>query len=188
MRRLLAALGVGAVLIGLLSAVGGTAIPVAAATDALGNDYFLIAAVGGIAALAAVAATASGSAERMNQATTPDPEGPVTVPAAGEELDRSLSNWQLRLPVLGAGRRESVRERLRAAAVGTVRRIDGCSRSTAVEKVADGEWTDDEQVARFLAEDDLSLVVTVRTPGIARRTVAAIESLDATDPNGGGAT
>jgi len=188
MRRVLAALGGAAVVLGLLSTAGSSLVPVAAAARALGNDYLLLAAIGGIAALAAIAATASGRAERMNQASTPDPEGPVTVPPAGGTLDESLSSWQLRLPVLGAGQRETVRDRLRAAAVGTVRRSEGCSRTEAAAKVADGEWTDDDHVARFLAEDDLSVVATVRTPSIARRTVAVVESLEASESNRGEVT
>ncbi|WP_440992005.1 DUF7269 family protein [Haloarchaeobius baliensis] len=188
MRRLLAAGGILAMLLGVVTSGTGAGGPVSSVVQTLGNDYFLLVAVGGVAAAGAMLATASGSAETMNQVSTPDPEGPVTVPAAGDRLDQRLSTWQLRLPLFGAESREAVRDRLRSAAVGTVRRTDSCSRTDAAEQVAAGEWTDDERAAAFVADGHLTLGATVRAPRYARHTVDAIEALDAGDATGGGET
>lgn len=185
MRRLLAAGGALALLLAAVLATGAATGSVESVVASLGNDYFLIAAVGGVATLAAIVAALSGSAETLNQAETPEPEGPVVVPTAGEPFDEQLSTWTLRLPVVGAEQRAQVRERLRTAATGSLRRVEGCSRATARERVESGDWTDEPRVAAFLSPDDRWLGETVRAPRLARRTATAIGELDDDDTERG---
>jgi hypothetical protein len=81
------------------------------------------------------------------QAETADPEIAQDLPTPGEEFDELLAE-------AGANRknkrqRETVRERLEAAAVAVIVRRDGVSREAALEQLETGEWTDDPYAAAF---------------------------------------
>lgn len=145
---------------------------------ALGNDYLLVATLGGVAAVVAAAAVVSGRSATLEQAEVPDPELPVSVPAAGDGFDERVDDWRFRAPVVGADRREAVRRRLRRAAVGVVQRTDGCPRERARDRVESGDWTDDDAAAAFLAEAESGVVGTVFAPSRARRAAAAIVDRD----------
>jgi hypothetical protein len=151
-RALLAAVGVAA-LVAALTLDAGSVLPVDAALSLLGNDYYLVAAVGGVALALALAAFVSGRASNIDQTDLPAPERPTTAPAAGSEFDSQRRRWRLAVPVYGADGRRRLRARLRTAAVETVQRADACDRSTAEDRVDRGEWTDDAVAAAYLATD-----------------------------------
>ncbi len=150
-RALLAGVGVAA-LLGALTLDAAALLPVDAAVSALGNDYFLVVAVGAVALAAGLAAYASGRASNVGGAEMPAPERPTSAPAAGSGFDTDRGRWALVVPMYGADRRRRLRERLRTAAVETVRHADNCDRATAEARVDAGEWTDDDVAAAFLAE------------------------------------
>ena len=150
-RALLAGVGVAA-LAGALTLDAAAFLPVDAAVSALGNDYYLVAAVGAASFLLALGAYASGRTANIDQTEMPAPERPTSAPAAGAGFDADRRRWALVVPVYGTDRRRRLRERLRTAAVETVRHADNCDRATATERVDAGEWTDDDVAAAFLAE------------------------------------
>lgn len=130
---------------------GGATRPVDRLVALLGNDYFLVAAIGGVGLLVAVATAASGRPSRLVQADLPEPERPISVPSPGSELDDCLDGWRTWLPVVGRERRATLHARLRTDAVETLQRTTGCDRSTAERRVAEGDWPADPGVAAFLA-------------------------------------
>lgn len=162
-RALLAATGVAALAGGLTLDTAGF-LPVDAAVTALGNDYFLVAAVGAAALALGLAAYASGRTANVDQTEMPTPERPASAPAAGSGFDADSRRWALAVPFYGADRRRRLRERLRTAAVEAVRHADNCDRGTAESRVDAGEWTDDSVAAAFLATDRrVSLGVRLRS-------------------------
>lgn len=81
------------------------------------------------------------------QTETDDPEVSQELPAPGDEFDDLL---QRAGRARHSGReRDTVRERLRAAAIAVVARADGVSREQAVARIEDGSWTDDPYAAAF---------------------------------------
>lgn len=81
------------------------------------------------------------------QTETADPEISQELPTPGEEFDELLE-------AAGAARhsgaqRDTVRARLRAAAVAVIVRSEGVSREEAVAKLETGAWTDDPYAAAF---------------------------------------
>ncbi|MFC7046703.1 hypothetical protein ACFQH6_15980 [Halobacteriaceae archaeon GCM10025711] len=150
-----------AAVLGAGGAVTGT-IPVDALVSLVGNDYLLVSALAGVAALVAVPVVVSGREGNLVQAAMPDPEGPVTAPPPGSGFDDDVDGLTFALPVVGHPARERVRERLRAAAIGTISRTDGRQRAAAVRMVDEGTWTDDRHAAAFVGD-------SVRSPGIGVR-------------------
>lgn len=152
-RRVLFGLS-GAVALVLAVAGGAGALPIRTLVAALGNDYLLVVAIGGIGLLVAIPVLASGRDGNLAQAEVPAPEEPVTVQPAGDDFDETVGSWRYRLPLAGRNRRRAVRERLRTAAVETVMRAENCSRADARRLVDSGEWTDDRAVAAYLGGSD----------------------------------
>ena len=85
-RLLLAAAGV-TTLAGAMTIDSAGVLPVDAAVAALGNDYFLVAAVGAVALALGLAAYASGRTANIDQTEMPAPERPTSAPAAGSGFD-----------------------------------------------------------------------------------------------------
>jgi uncharacterized protein (DUF58 family) len=80
----------------------------------------------------------------------PDFEVPQSVPVPGTDLDQMLYELtHLRQGTIEY--RENIRERLVEAAIDTVRQLENCSRDAAVERLQDGDWTDDPVVEAFFA-------------------------------------
>lgn len=153
-RRLL--LGVaGVALLGLASTVaddGVLATAVRAGVESLGNDYLFVAVLGVAGCLVAASMLVSGRSGNLAQTDTPNPERPPTVPAVGEEFDRTVGGVRFAVPVVGRSARRRIRERLRTAAIAATMRADGCRRETAERRVDEGTWTDDPAAAAFLAD------------------------------------
>ncbi|QCJ46326.1 hypothetical protein [Haloprofundus sp. MHR1] len=147
-RRLLLA-GTGVVVL-LLGFVSGDLLPTDGLVGLLGNDYLLMAVFAAVGLLVAVSVLASGRSARLEQAEMPDAEKPVSAPSPGEGFDEALSDWRLSIPILGRRRRAALHDRLRRAAVETLRTAEGYDRAEAERRVDEGTWTDDETAAAFL--------------------------------------
>jgi len=177
-----------------LSGQIGPVVPLSGFVDALGNDYFLVVVVAGVAVAVAVPLLASGRESRLDQAEMPDPERPTGMPTPGDDFDDALSDPLLFFPLVGRRRRRAVRERLVAAAARAIERAEGCGEAEARRRIEDGTWTSDPVVGRFLAESSFggpssgaagalaagTLPIRVR----ARRTVDAIERYGDRPPGG----
>jgi hypothetical protein len=153
LRQLLAAVA-GVVTLALGLTLGGFEELVADLVSTLGSDYFFLAALGGVALLGALPVVVSARSATLQQADTHDPETPVDRPPVGRDFDATVRSWRFRLPVVGGGVRESVRDRLRRAAVGALVRSRDCDRDRAERLVARGEWTDEREAAAFLAAEE----------------------------------
>ena len=81
------------------------------------------------------------------QATTADPEIAQELTTPGDEFD-DLMEQAAAVRYSGA-QRDTVRERLRAAAVAVIVRTEGLSREQAIDRIDDGTWTDDPYAAAF---------------------------------------
>jgi len=188
-RLLLGAAGVGLVLL----SVAGTSLvaglfPSGTALSVLGNDYALVAVFGVAALLAAAVVVARGGS--VDQTRMPDPESATAVPAPGDPLAETLSDWRFAVPFAGRDLQSRVRERLRDGAVEAVRGTLNCDDAGARERVARGTWTDDPHAAALLA-DDRSPSVRARLTATfhgdswfvyaARRTAGAVADLDSGD-------
>jgi hypothetical protein len=146
--------GVGTLLVATVLAAGGllAGTPLADASDLLGNDYFVVAAIGAVGLL--VAAPILREGHRVEQLDMPDADGINAVPAPGDGFEERIDSWWLFLPAVDGRTREAVRERLRGDAVELVRRSENCGTPDARRRVAGGEWTDDEVAAAFLADEE----------------------------------
>ncbi|MDS0295931.1 DUF7269 family protein [Halogeometricum luteum] len=132
----------------------------AAALVALaGNDYVLAAGVASVALLVVVAVLALRGADGVNRATPPEPETVQNAAHPGAEFDRAVGDGS-RNPVGRDGKRETVRERVREAAIRSVMYRDGVARERAAARVDAGDWTDDDAAAAFLAESEQQSLTT----------------------------
>lgn len=131
---------------GLVSAL----VPSGPLVSLLGNDYAFVALLG-LAGLV-VAAVVVGRGDAVDQTRMPDPESATAVLAPGDEFAATLGRWQLVVPFAGRELEGTVRDRLREAAVRTVRRTGNCDADAARDRVADGTWTEDRHAAAFLAD------------------------------------
>lgn len=148
-------------------------LPVAAAVEALGSDYVVLAVVGVAAVGLAVLVVAVQSVRGIDESRPPVVESVETAPHPGRDLDRSFGGLS------GLTSTDAVRTRLRDLAVETVMRAEGCPRSTAERRVREGAWTDDPVAAAFVAggagEAGTRLRALLGVDDRVRRTVAAIE-------------
>lgn len=131
-----------------------TLLPVTDAVSALGNDYLLAAGIGVFAGVVGLGVMGLRARNGFDQATPPSAEDVPTGVPLGRDVDRVVRGDVMPHEHVVGDLRERVRERLHRAAVGTVLRTERCSRETARERVATGEWADDEVAAAFLAERD----------------------------------
>ncbi len=152
-RRVLFGLS-GAVAVVLAVAGGPEMLPVRALLSLLGNDYLLVVSIGGFGLLVAIPVLFSGRDGNLVQAEMPAPEEPVTVPAAGYRFDETVASWRYRLPLVGRSQRNTVRDRLRTAAVEMLMRTENYSCEEARGLIDSGEWTDDPVVASYLGGAD----------------------------------
>ena len=151
---------------GALSLVAGVAFAVAPGVPAelgvtsmlaaVGNGYLLVAGVGVLAVVWAVAAGTDWALYGAEQATMPDRESFVALPAPGGELDEAVAelSGQRERAARPVDHRDRVRERLRRDAARTLVLHRGYDREAAREAVASGTWTDDRFAADFLADCD----------------------------------
>lgn len=157
-------------------------LPVAAAVEAFGSDYVVVAVVGVAAVGLAVLVVAVQSVRGIDESRPPVVESVETAPHPGRDLDRSLGGLS------GVTSTDAVRSRLWDLAVETVMRAEGCPRSTAERRVREGAWTDDPVAAAFVAGGTGGAGTRLRALlGVddrVRRTVAAIERT-AADGRGG---
>jgi hypothetical protein len=135
-----------------------TLLPVEAAVDLAGNDYFLLGAFGGVALAVLGWMVTRRATGRVEQASPPDPEMVPVAPRPGDGFDDRLSRWP---GGLSEDESERLRERLRTDAV--YQQVgEGLSRGAARERVDSGAWTDDPVAARFLSADSAVPPVTRR--------------------------
>lgn len=119
----------------------------------LGHDYLVVAFVGFLALALAILVIFLRSFHGFEQAKPPSAESIPAGQPLGAEIDRVIEDGLDPLAHLTATPRTTVRERLRRAAIETVRRVDGCSTAAASASVSAGEWTDDGAAAAFLADE-----------------------------------
>ncbi|WP_254272270.1 DUF7269 family protein [Haloarcula marina] len=147
-----ALVGLGVVVFGLaLSSNDPASGLVDAALEALGNDYFLLAAFGALALVVFGGMALRRAIERVDQAAPPDPETIRDAPRPGHRFDTKVTGWPGRAHLVRS--EDDIRERVRTAAVETLVRTDGLPRETAARRVDEGTWTDDDTAAAFLAAD-----------------------------------
>lgn len=156
LRLPLALLGIVAFALGIASIVAPTiaaVVPIAEIRDFFGThyDFILLAILAGVAAFVVVGLVVVRGVTGLNQTTPPRPEEVHSVPTFGAEFDEILSGGRLRT-MLRTNHHGDVRSRLREAAITTVMREAGCTRSEALDRVERGTWTDDADAATFLAE------------------------------------
>lgn len=129
------------------------AVPADALVGAVGNDYFLAAAVGVVAAVLVVAVVALRGLDGIDQATMPEPETVQHAEYPGVRFDRTVSERIRLLPGRTTEEERRLRERVRRAAERAVMRRNNVSRERAVAAVENGEWTDDPAAAAFVSEE-----------------------------------
>lgn len=167
LRLLLVVIGGGAFAIGILTVLepSAAALTIDPLVTLLGNDFVLIALFGALAFLVVAAVLVGRGVDGLNQASPPAPEDVYRVPYFGELFDdfvtdAGLGGW------IGTDRHEEVRQRLREAAIATVRRNANCTHAEARARVDAGTWTDDDEAASFLAEGG--------TPSLTARLAASL--------------
>lgn len=148
MRRLL-------VVVGVVSAVGGVVLVVRPELATFGQQS-LLTILGVLALLQAGRVALDRRSATRDAVGTPDPETEQDLPAPGDDLETSLAAVRRRAPTLSRQaelqrrqRRETVRERIEAAAVETIVRQHGCTRERARQALSTGEWTEDPDAAAF---------------------------------------
>lgn len=178
MRRLPAAAGVVAVCAGVAVVLTGVVGPFTL------NDAF-VTLVGLLAVVQGLRYANGRRRTEFHAAVTDDPERRWHAPVPGTEFDEVLAG------IGGVPRpatRDRVRDRVRAAAVGTLVAREGVTEERAAEMLAAGTWTDDPAAAGFFSDEvGLPLRVYLRvlvggdsrfTYG-ARRAVAVLGEMEA---------
>jgi hypothetical protein len=113
----------------------------------VGNDYYLVAGIAGVAVLFGLIFAYQGRAGTVRQAETPDAEGAQAVPAPGDDFDELVSEargWR------SGDAKDEIRGRVREAAVDVVASSRNCSRYEAENRVDSGGWTADRYASSFL--------------------------------------
>lgn len=129
-----------------------TVLSVQALVEAVGSDYFLVAALGLLAALVALGVMVGRARGGFDQARPPTAESVPQGTPLGGDVDRVVQGDVPVREYLVGDVRHRVHARLQRAAVGTVHRTERCPRSQAERQVRTGEWTDDPVAAAFLAD------------------------------------
>jgi uncharacterized protein (DUF58 family) len=119
---------------------------------------------------------------RPDTVETPDVELPTPPDVPGTDLERTLS----KIPAVTSvydGEFETVRERLRNAAVAVLTRYRGLDPEQAHEQVTEGTWTDDSHAAGYLAtgetEPSLRYRIQTRLSGGSYEDFARTRAVDA---------
>lgn len=152
-RNLLILLGVAISGVGV--AVAATSMPIAtgavsAAVERLGNDYLLVAVIGGVAFVLTLLFVVIRVLTGIDQITPPEPEGIPTARHPGAEFDQFVDGPVGLRSLMGSGERQQVQDRLREVAVQTVMQRTNCSREAARRRVDEGKWTEDADAAAYL--------------------------------------
>ncbi|MFC6863401.1 hypothetical protein ACFQGE_08000 [Halomicroarcula sp. GCM10025817] len=150
------------------AAVSGAAgaLPVDGLVALAGNDYFLLGTFGTLALGIVVVMLVRRAAGRVSQAAPPDPETIRDASRPGDELDAYLGSLAISNPRASS---DAFQERLRIAAEQAMIRTEQIPREAACERVATGEWTDDQVVAAFLGEERHSTPTLHREASLALR-------------------
>lgn len=117
----------------------------------VGNDYFLVGGIAGVAVLFGLIFAYQGRAGTIKQAETPDAEGAQAVPAPGDDFDELVKDargWR------SGDAKAEIRDRVREAAVDVVASSRNCSRYEAENRVKNGVWTADRYAASFLGDEE----------------------------------
>lgn len=117
----------------------------------VGNDYYLVAGIAGVAVFLGLIFAYQGRAGTVQQAETPDAEGAQSVPAPGDDFDELVSEargWR------SGDAKDEIRERVREAAVDVIASSRNCSRYEAENRVESGGWTADRYASSFLGGSD----------------------------------
>ena len=149
-RRLLAGAGVALVIVAYVLPDSTSVLPIEALVTAVGNDYRLVALLSVVTL--GIAVIAAGRGRGFEETETAAVEGTAPVPPAGKAFDEAVRRPALLIPYASGTTRTVVRERLRTAAIETMARTGTYEREEATARVAAGDWTDDPQVAAFLAD------------------------------------
>lgn len=143
-------------------------VPLDAALELLGNDYFVVAVFGALALLLTLVVVAIRGVRGLDQATPPDPEDVQTAPRLGADFDRLVDRGFGVSARFLSDEGSEVRERLRKTAVTVRMREANCSRSAAERAVQRGEWPQDRAAAAFLSGENGP------SPGVRARARAAL--------------
>jgi len=142
--------------VGVLGAGGGVVLVVRPDLAGFGETSLL--AVLGVLALVQVVRVAMGrKSHAPSLVETPDPETEQELSVPGEDLDEALAAIRRtpprratrRVEKRRSRRRESIRDRIEAAAVQTIVRQHGVSAERARRVLETGAWTDDPDAAAF---------------------------------------
>lgn len=115
------------------------------------DDVLLVTAFFTITFSAGTLLLTLGGLLKDNKSAPPEPETTPRIPQAGSEFDRLISR-RLFAQRLAEDERQRIRTRLRHAAIETIQRTAGVSRTRAEELVEHGEWTGDKTAAAFLGQ------------------------------------
>lgn len=140
-RRLLLALGLVALVVGIVALVAPGVLPFDA------NRAFVV-LVGLLAALLAARAIQARRHADLDWAATPDVELTTPTPRPGHDVGAILDGFARRQPP--SARPYSVREGLGAVAVAVLTRFGSYTEAEAQEAVATGTWTEEDHAAAFL--------------------------------------
>lgn len=144
-RRLLSALGLAALGLGLVAIVWP-------GTIGLDLDTAVVTLVGLLALVEALRSVQSRRRADLDEATTPDPELSAAVRAPGEDLESAVGEFLGDRRTYYRGTR--AREGLRAAAIAVLTEYEGDTESEAKTGIDAGSWTDDPYAAAFLGGED----------------------------------
>lgn len=168
-RLLLGVVGAGVFLFGVAIVVEpstAAALPVDAAVELLGGPYVFVAAFGVVAFTVVVGVMLARAIDGLDESTPPDPEDVYRVPQPGHRFDAFVDGGGSVGRRLFGSRHEAVSRRVQQAAIATLIRTEGLSRSEAETAIEQGTWTDDSVAAAFLSER--------RRPSLGQRLVAAV--------------
>lgn len=118
----------------------------------LGDRYLVAGLIGLLALIAGMVVLVRRAADGYDRATPPTTELAPTGTPPGAEIDAVLDDGLGVRDHLRGDPRRTVRDHLRRAATATVTHTDRCPRADARERVASGEWTDDQVAATFLSD------------------------------------
>lgn len=165
-----------------LGVVGLVALAVPALTTPLPTDDTVVFVLGLVLVLGAVREVQRRRHTPPGYAETGDAELTVDLPTPGEEFDRRFEG--LTLARSDAVRRERVRDEVKAVALETIQRREGCSEAAAEHRLHEGTWTDDPFAAAFFSRHPPQVSTRERvqeilssTPQFDRRARAAVAAV-----------
>ena len=161
MRRAVAAVGFGALLVGFASLL-------LRATFGFSLNYTFVTMVGLLAAAQGLRYASARRGIETVETETGDPEQRYQVPTPGDDFDARLAGaggWSLR----GVSERRTIRERLHSAAVDALVIHDNCPIDEAERRIREGTWTDDPYAVDFLGDAPTRPPLGLRLRGLFSR-------------------